>query len=495
MYVLGLHSDGNYFKVCALSKEGKKISIEFLKEYSKEVASLALLKEGLEKKRKFFDAPLQVVSALPQGEVFARKIVVPFTREKEVYKAVEAELSFEDGGEESAFHLTKLERRKKETLAYVYSFSKKSLQDHYDFMEKLELSAEHVTSVEAAFERFGKFCGVGSAPYFHFHLGWESSSLLFFDKGQLVEGSFFSFGYKEVIEAVQKDHLLLEEVEGSGVHDLFLQTLEESKEGAILQIFLKLQHSLTRVREYIERKVEVPEGKKVLFSGYAEFSRLVKGKIAEINAKEFVPQHGSFSPLELSAYAIEIGLALDRIEDGEGVQLSIEQALSPRKKQGRVRRSLQVFARGMAFALLLCGVAYAGIAQKEGALTRRYERAKSLIETYVGKQGLPSNNRKLLSAVQQKEKEDRAKMGPIPFYDLSNWFTSSLTEEAMFDAIEYKARPRGAYVELLFFGSGAKIRANHCKDLLQKQEDFSLTAKAVLEEHEDRVELKVELAL
>ena len=493
MYVLGLHLDGNYFKVCVLSKKGKEVRIEFLKEFNKDVADLSGLKASLDKKKKLFDSPLEVVSALSQGEVFVRKMEVPFIREKDVHKAVEAKISFEDGEEEEVYHLTRLQKGKGSTNATVYSFAKKNLEEHYAFIENLGISAEHVTSVEAALERFGQFCGVKDAPYFHFHLGWESSSLYFFEKGKLVEGSFFSFGFKEVVEAVQKDHLLLEEVEVEGVQKLFLQSLREAKEGVVHETFVKLKHSLARVRGYIERKVEVPGETKVLFSGYAEFSRLLKGEIEEISKKEFIPHHKDFSPLELSAYAIEIGLALDRTEKGEGVQLSVEPCLSTGKKKSRKKRAARLLLQGMASALLFVGTAFLVVTQKEVGLEKRYQKAFALIKKHTGKKHLARDNKALLTAVKQKEKEAQAMMGPIPFYTLSNWFTSFLGEGEMFDAIEYRAIPKGAELELIFSGANAKFRANNCMQELSRQEDFSLDGEVLLEESGDRVELKVKL--
>ncbi|MCH9617775.1 MAG: hypothetical protein SP4CHLAM5_04420 [Chlamydiia bacterium] len=476
MYVLGLYSDGNYFKVSLISKKKGKIQIEFLKEFNKGTGNLDILKKNIGNDRAFFKQEIDVVTALPMHEVFIKKIIIPLANQGQVYKALELELSTdEDFLSGERFYVPKLVKMGDQTEVTLFAYTKESMERHLLSIESLGVDPDQVSSVSSAFTRFTAFCNLPSSPYFLFHLGWESSSIHFFYQGKIAEEASFSLGFKHIIDAVQKDQLLIATIDMDKVQELFFTALEEKKGSFVRELFTKLDKSITRIQKFIcDKDTRANEVEAIVFTGYSEFCRSLKDCIAQIDLKEFIPTHQDYTPAQLSGYAIEIGLALDKIaSDKQTLQLG-GGFFTPKGQRLKSRKHAMRFAGGLAlFSVVMFSSIYTFFSMKEAQLEKRYNLAVSKIATYTGAKteyfqsvkGLLRRNRsRLTTAIKNKQEKDRAHADPVSFLSISKWLNTFLLESFSFDQIEYIAQPGGAQVTFIFKGENKEGRAQLLKE-------------------------------
>jgi hypothetical protein len=475
MYVLGLYSDGNYFKVSLISKKKGKIRIEFLKEFNKGTCNLDFLKKNIDKERGFFNNGVDVVTALPLHDVFIKKFVIPLTNESQVYKALELELSMdEDFLSGGRFYVPKLTKKGGETEVILFAYTKESMEKHLLSIENLGVDPDQVSTVSSAFTRFASFCNLPAIPYFLFHLGWETSSVHFFYEGEIAEEASFTLGFKHIIDAVQKDQLLIDSIDMDKVQELFLTAIEE-KRGVVRECFTKFDKSITRIQKFISDKdPRAGEVEMIVFTGYSEFCRALKDHIKQINLKELVPTHEDYTPKQLSGYAVEIGLALDKIASDKQTLHLGGNAFIPKGQRIKSKKRAMRFAGSLVLSsVVMFASIYTFFSAKETQLEKRYDLAVSKIETFTetkaasfhSVKGMLRKNRKpLTAAIKNKLDRDRVDAAPVSFFVISKWFHTFLSESFSFDEIEYLAEAGGAQVSCLFKGETKEARAELFKE-------------------------------
>ncbi len=487
MYVLGLYSDGDYFKVSLISKRRGKIRIEFIKEFKKSIDNLNALKRILEKKTSFFHPTIEIVSALPSEEVFLRKFMIPLTGDRKVRKALEFQLSSDElYSEEDRYFVPLLKRKGKETEVNLYGYTKEAMEGHLQDVKTLGIDSEWVSTVSRALERFVQFFAIQTESFFLFHLGWESSSMMYFSEGEMKKETSFKIGLKNIIDAVQKDQVILDSVDMHKMQELFIEAIEENKETHATEVFFEVEREISRAWTYIMESEKIALGvNKILFTGYAEFSRELKPYLPPLDLEEIkLLPHLEFSVSQLSSYAIEIGLALDRVVSdkqtlqlGEGRFIPFAQKKKAKKYLSRyvglsLLSSLMIF-----FMLNTCFI------KKELKLKKRYESAVFSIDGLEGDKkrkisytpkGMLETKKALAGVIKGQKLKDKIGKGPTPFASLEKFLTSSQFEQYYVDEISYEvvkgpddANPLQEYIVdvTISFNNPGKT----CLDLFKEQ--------------------------
>lgn len=491
MYVLGLYSDGNYFKISLISKKRGKVRVEFLKEFNKATCTFEVLKKSIEKEGRFFKKGVEVATALPLSEVFIKNITLPLVNQGQVYRALDLELSLDgDFLEGGRVYVPKLRKKEGETEVTLFAFTKESMENHLQAIEKLGVNPDAVSTISAAFVRFSSFCNLPKTPYYLFHFGWETSSIHFFDQGEILQEASFSIGFKHIIEAVQKDQLLLDAVDMERVQELFLTALEEKKGSVIRECFTKIEKSISRIQKYISDKdARAEQVDTIVFTGYSEFCRAIKSYIPQINMKELVPSHEEYTPRQLGSYAIEIGLALDLIQsDDKTLQLAAGD-FTPKGQKIKAKKRVQKFFGALSLCVTAISISvYSFFSIKESQLATRYDIAIAKLERfteakaerfYPAKDNFLKNRKALNNAIKAKIDKDQIRANPILFSSISLWFSSFLPEGFSFDQIEYYAEPSGAQVKCVFKGEDQENRALEFKEKALLSGDRMLVDESV----------------
>jgi|GEM_PF-2104399 len=451
MYVLGLYSDGNYFKVSLLSKKRGKIRIEFMKEFKKNIDNLNALKKILETKASFFHPSVEIVSALPSEEVFLRKLMIPLIGDQKVRKALEFQLSSEElYSEDDRIFVPLLKRKGKETEVNLYGYTKEAMEGHLQDVKTLGIDSEWVSTISCALERFAQFFATKTESFFLFHLGWESSCMMYFSEGEKKSEVSFKIGLKKIIDAVQKDQVLLDLVDMTRMQELFIKAIEENGQTHATEVFLEVEREISRAWTYIiETNTEGSEVNKILFTGYAEFSRELKAYLPPLDLEEIkLLPHLEFSALQLSSYAIEIGLALDRIvSDKQTLQLGGGKFI-PFAQKKKAKMYLSRYA-GLCLisSVVMIFLLNTFFSKKALKLKQRFESVVIAVNqlegnkerefSYTPKEMLETK-KALARAIKGQKLKDRSKDRPVPFASIANFLASCQCEPFQCNEVSYE---------------------------------------------------------
>ena len=450
MYILGLYSDGEYFKVTLLSKKGKRIRIEFLKEFKKNITNLNVLKKILDKRLTFFNSEVEVVTGLSSDEIYVKKISFPLVSLSKVKKALDFYLSSDDiYKEEGRYFIPAFKRHASETEVTLYGYTKEAMEGHLQDIKTLGIDSEWISTISKAFERFVGFFAQEESEFFLFHLGWETSFYYFINDHQVKKEVSFSIGFKDIIDAISKDQMMSENLDMQSIGQIFFDKVEDN-EGAIATVYAGLEKEISRAWTYmIETETKAKEATKIVFTGYPEFSKKLKGFLPSIDFAEIeLTPHLEFTTNQIWAYAIEIGLALDRaLSDKETLQLARGDFLpSTQKKKAKKHlfRYLTLSLVGTMMVFFTFNIYYI---KKSTLLKRRYDKAYKEMFTFGGNKLSKVNYssksldiaRKKFCLLAKKEKQKaKTSAGPVAFVDVLKWLESCSLEDFNVSSFDYQ---------------------------------------------------------
>lgn len=450
MYILGLHSDGEYFKVCLLHRKGKKIRIEFLKEFKKNITNLNVLKKILDKKLSFLNPSVEVVSALSSDEVYIKKLIIPFGSLRKVKKALDFKLSSDELYQDSdRYFVPSYKKMGNETVVTLYGYTKEAMESHLQEVKTLGIDSEWISTVTRAFERFVKYFTPVDRAFFLFHLGWETSFLFFVDNQEISKEVSFTFGLKDVIDAVQKEQVDLDNFDMQIMQDIFFKTLEDGKEGAIRDVFFEFEREISRAWTYmVENHKKAKEASCILFTGYGEFSAQLKEHLPPIDLTEIhMTPHLDYTNAQLKSYAVEIGLALDRaLSDSQSLQLAKGEFL-PTIQKVKAKKDLTRYGLVsiMGIAMFFFTVdAY--FIKKKSTLRHRYKNAVAEIYDLQNKKcpnisfrdkSLKLMRKKLALMVKKQKEKTKLGEGPQGMVSVINWLQLCVGKEFALERFDY----------------------------------------------------------
>ncbi len=463
MYVLGLYSDGDYFKVSLISKKRGKTRLEFIREFKKDVTNLNTLKKILDKKVSFLGSGIEVVSSLPTEEIFIKKIAFPVTGKRKILKALKFRLSSDEVySDEDRCFVPMFNSKDGETEVTLYGYTKEAMDGHIQDIKTLGIDSEWISTISRGLERFVNFFAPTTRPFFLFHLGWETSSFYLFSNGEIKREVSFKLGLKNIVDAVQKDHGVIENVDMQKMQDLFIQSIESEKINTSTSIFFEMEKEISRGWTFIvEEEAIAAEVSLVLFTGYSELSRELKPFLPSIDFEEIlITPHLEYSSTQITSYAIEIGLALDRIVSDEKTLQLGEGKCIPFAQQKKAKKLLyQYTTLSLITGFFVFCVFEAMFMKKRAEFKNRYEHAVAEIEAYSNLKvkdtfnDLRETRKKLEKAVKQQKERNKVEEGKVPFAAIMEWIDMIKVEGFIIENLEYTVIQdplEGFIVELVF---------------------------------------------
>jgi len=446
MYILGLYSDGDYFKVSLIQKKYGKRRLEFIKEIKKGAFHLAHLKKALEQKGAFFNKNIEVVTAINPEELFVQKFSFPVKGRSKVLKALKFRLSDEDiYFEKGSYFIPIFQKKGNQTEVALYGYTKEAMHSHEEEIKHLGIETHIVSTIPKAFERFIDLFAKVEQPFFLFHLGWETSFFYFVSNKEVKREVSFRCGLKNIVDAVQKDHILTENVDMQRIQELFIESIDQEKKNDSTRLFFEIEKEISRAWTFIlEEEKKAQEVFSVLFTGYSDFSRELKPYLPPIDFQEVVlTPHLEYTSSQLASYAIEIGLALEgAISSVTPLQLA-QGEMIPYAQKKRVKKSLITFAT---LLTLSCGVLFVSLnsilSVKKGELKERYERAISELDEKahldIDYKNLGSKRKLLQNEAKKLQEKQKILEGPFPFSSVLEWIAKCDQSSFIVENIEYR---------------------------------------------------------
>ncbi len=381
MYVLGIHPDGDYFKVALLKNSGKKSRIVFLQEFKKDILDLNQLKRKLLKETRYKQENVETVSALTPEEIFVKTLTFPFTRKSSVMKALpfqmEKLLPF---SEEHVTTIAQIRAKKSESTVTLYTFFNDTLQSHLQDIKTLGFDSDTVSTVAKALARFKTYFAKETAAVTLLYFGWEKSYLIFVDGDEIKHSLSVDVGFRMFIDAARQDYPGVENVDFSFLKNEIKRFFKnEIDRGEIKDVLLKFQRGLFRAFEFLKKKENL-DHVDIIHLGYSVISEEMTQNMGEglTNSVDISP-HLEFDRQEIKSYAIEIGLALDAFEKNQGSLQFRTGEFASAKQLARIKRKIKSFL-GLSFICTVVTFAITTLVfiKKESVIRERFNYITTL---------------------------------------------------------------------------------------------------------------------
>lgn len=314
MYLLGIHPDGDYFKVALVQKRGREKKILFLQEFKKDILDLNQLKKKVLKETKYRQEEVDVITALSPDEVFVRSISFPFKRKSSIAKALpfqlEKVLPF---SQEVATAIPQINVGKKGSVVTLYTYLNENLEQHIQEIKTLGFDPDSVVPLAKALHRFARFLDVLAPSYLIFHLGWETSHLVYVKEGVIKHSLTLEFGFKGFVDSVKKGVPMTESID----YPLICQMIKKGEE-VVADELAHAKKALFRSLEFLRRKEECTE-LPLLCTGHLAVGEEIVSSLEGFSFPRVERGKGEIDLENMGAYAIEIGLALEGGEGGKDV--------------------------------------------------------------------------------------------------------------------------------------------------------------------------------
>jgi hypothetical protein len=273
---------------------------------------------------------------------------------------------------------------------------------------------------------------------------------MYFSEGEMKSEVSFKVGLKNIIDAVQKDQVLLDSVDMTRMQELFIKAIEENGQTHATEVFFEVEREISRAWTYImETNTSGSEVNKILFTGYAEFSRELKTYLPPLDLEEIkLLPHLEFSALQLSSYAIEIGLALDRIvSDKQTLQLGGGKFIPFAQKKKAKKYLTRYVSLSLISGLMIFLMLHTCFFKKQQNLKRRFESAVIAIDLLEGDKkrkisytpkGMLETKKALAAVIKGQKLKDKIGKGPPSFTSVAKLLVSPLFEEYLLDEVTYE---------------------------------------------------------
>jgi hypothetical protein len=375
MYVLGIHSDGDYFKVALLKSSRKKNTIVFLQEFKKDILDLNQLKRRVLKETNYKTDKIVVVSALTPEEVFVKNLSFPFRNKRSVMKALpfqmEKILPF---SEEHVTTIPQIKSGKKESKVTLYTFFNETLQSHLQDIKTLGFDSDVVSSVAKGLLRFKSFFEKSHEKLTLLYFGWEKSYIVYIEKEEVKHSLVVDVGFRMLIDAAREDFPDEKNIDFVFLNKKIVRFFKKQLENEhIKEVLIKLQKGLFRSFEYIKKKENL-DNLDLIHLGYSAISEEMTSFMTEVSLKSVeISPHLEFDRQELRAYAIEIGLALDCLEkEKESLQFRLGEFAST-KQIGRIKRKIKTFlSMSLVFSIITSVFLTVFFIKKEANIRERF---------------------------------------------------------------------------------------------------------------------------
>ncbi len=195
-YALGLSLEGRELKTALVSRQGKKISVEF-------VHSFALDEEGLDPFKLLgpilTGKQVKIISGLSAADVILRDLQLPMTLPRKILSVLpfQAETLIPFPAEETLLHPHICKKNRKASRIFLSATKKEKLSSHLSVLHTLRIDPDQVSTSLHALARWiswAQEATKNSSPYAKVaYLGRTGSFFLFMEKGRILSAKLLSF--------------------------------------------------------------------------------------------------------------------------------------------------------------------------------------------------------------------------------------------------------------------------------------------------------------
>ena len=403
MSMLGINCDGQYLKVALISQRGGQIQIDSLCEYKKDLFNLS------EFKKKYGAERVEIASALSASDLFVRHLTLPLKNKREILKALPFQLeSILPFSLEQSTTFPRLKKNKTGSDVTLYTFLNEAMVKHIDHAKALGFDPSWVSAEPLALLKFSSYFVPEKKALIHLHLGWERSSLLFVRDGVVRQNHSIKMGVKSFVDAIKTTTPSLEKLSFDFLKEMITKSIEKGDQNSLLsEVYHTFLSQIERVTASVARNEELSSYEGVLFTGYREVAELLKIEFEKSTFPEILlKREGSTKPDALASYAIEIGLALEFIDNRKrGVQLRCG-AFTSENLLKKMRRKVKIALGTTGLCLALASSAM-GITlfKKESALKDRFNQV--VLSSGEKVESFPKMQRSFLTLANCQEEANR----------------------------------------------------------------------------------------
>jgi hypothetical protein len=478
MYVLGVHSDGDYFKVALIKNTKKKTRIVFLEEFKKDIVDLNHLRERLLREPNLKIEELEVVSLLNPDEVFTKNLTFPFKNKSAIYKALPFQLEklFPMSSEHITTH-AEIEKEGKGANVTLYSYFNETLDLHLEDIQTLGLESDSVTAVSKAILGFKKFFIGKEESAVIFYLGWEKSYIVYTGNNTFKENLLIELGFKHFIDAAREDFSSINQIDSEFIKKEIRNFFsKELLEGALKEVFQKLQKNLFRSFEYIKKKEKLEEVQ-LLVLGYSDIAdAFVSGLKSGVSLILEISPHLEFCREDLKAYAIEIGAALEVSENPERhFEFRSNHSISEKWVKKIETKKKLFFSLALCFSLITTSLSFAFLIFKQREIKRDFSELvkkagekpihyKKMEDFLLTTEALTYDIKRLIDKIKPKKDVKTT----VPLEITVGEIFEKIPKELNLEEFSYYLEDEKLLVEIKFWedslGSLAKLKENFSKD-------------------------------
>ncbi|MCH9612178.1 MAG: hypothetical protein S4CHLAM102_06620 [Chlamydiia bacterium] len=389
MYALGIHSDGDYMKCALIKGRGKRLHIECLEGFDKEIFNTGQLEKALFNKTGIDDLfeKVPTASALSSKDLFIRSLKLPLTKKEAIYNALKyqvEEISPFQAAESTVVPLIAPDPSEKgHSRVTMFAFRDEVMQTHIDGVKGLGIKPSWVACVPTALQRFAGFFAEGEKGVIVFYFGWSITEMVLVIDDMIISSTHIEIGLKDFYHAMSIDS------PDCGEFDLDALKEEMHYFGALntekSNLYQLLENYYQRVSRAMEYFAEQEQGTEVgiLYTGFLDAIDFLENLMGGFNRKpiEMTP-HLNYSRETLSTYAIEIGLALNVMNtDKNTLQLRVGKWMSSLQVR-RAKMFTKRYLAAIACTTLLCfGFSNLILLIKENQLKEHFQRV--LTESHI----------------------------------------------------------------------------------------------------------------
>lgn len=357
MFILAVQAEREYFRVVLMKFRGKRMKIEFLHEFKKNVQGFDELFSEVKK----ILPQISIASALPIESVFLRKISFPLKKFSSVRKALPFQLeSILPPQENEVKILTQMKKESQGIRVDLFAFRKEMLEKHIQEMQELNLDPDWVTSISIA---LGHFALMFVPPRDHlilFHFGWEESHYVYLKGGNIEAAKSVVFGFKDIIDSIETHKFNKKEFSTEHLFELIQESHHCQK---VIHRFIQ-EHE--RVLDYFRKQV-FKETFSIVYTGYEETISLIAKEYEHFGLEELaITPHLEFDQETIALHAIEIGIALSASPiDSKSFQFRTNEMSSKKIKKQLVSHLSKIVVAGVSLLMLMFGGFQLLLMQKE----------------------------------------------------------------------------------------------------------------------------------
>lgn len=457
MFALGIHLEGDNLECALLSRKGKRIRIECLQGFGKNLFRPHFLEKEVYKRREGYNSKkdIHIVSALSSDELLMRSVEFPLSSEADILKAlpyqVEELIPFDP---ELSLVVPLIERKGKNcTRVDLFALRNVTMERHIDQLQALGIDPSWVISTPVALQNFANHFVPSEPTLIVFHFGWNTTELVLLIERDMVSTTHIDIGLKHFYRAMNRDS---PNVDGFDVEKLKEEMriigAKNPQKSSLYQLVESFHKKTSRSIEFFKEKL-AEERVGILYTGFLDAIEYLEGFMGGFKMETVrVPPYFDNDSATLSTHAIELGNALHiLLKKKKRLQLRTGRWLGEavlKRAKSRICRVLTVMG---IFCALAGAVSQMILTKKAHELKHRFVEVGNssyLREFFTSKRGSDFKRSEFLKEIDKELMEVKEKVPPLSYFSpppcvshLLNYLQTVLFSgrgELYVDSIDYR---------------------------------------------------------